>query len=43
MLVKEIMSKDVIYLSPEDNVSELISLIEKRRIIFWLGNIKFLK
>jgi len=29
MLVKEIMSKDVVYLSPEDSVSELISLVEK--------------
>ena len=32
MIVKEIMSKDVIYLSPEDNVSELISLVEKHNI-----------
>lgn len=32
MLVKEIMSKDVVYLSPEDSVSELISLIEKYHI-----------
>jgi len=32
MLVKEIMSKDVIYLSPEDSVSELISLVERHHI-----------
>jgi len=32
MIVKEIMSKDVIHLSPEDNVSELISLVEKHNI-----------
>lgn len=31
MKVKEIMSKDVIYLNPEDNVSKLISLIEEHK------------
>jgi len=29
MLVEEIMSKDIVYVSPEDSVSKLISLIEK--------------
>jgi CBS domain-containing protein/ribosome-associated translation inhibitor RaiA len=29
MKVKDIMSKDIIYLTPEDNVSKLISLIEE--------------
>lgn len=29
MKVKDIMSKDVIYLTPEDNVSKLISLVEE--------------
>jgi len=32
MLVKDIMSKDIISLSPEDKVSEIISLVENYRI-----------
>jgi CBS domain-containing protein len=32
MNVREIMSKNVIYLSPDDTVSELISLVEKNHI-----------
>jgi CBS domain-containing protein/ribosome-associated translation inhibitor RaiA len=32
MIVRDIMSKNLIYLSPEDTVSELISLVEKHNI-----------